>query len=439
MAAEDDPRPVGREGEERETRLLRRGLGEPFPRVQVEEADALSLGSEDGRERLPVAADRGGPGRDLLEAEGSAGLEIRQLPAEDFAHRAHGDQVLSGRIEEGVEEGLGSLDAADRRVAAAREMAPLPVAVRRSDRFEEGPARGEVGVLDRHGRRGDRRAVGRAERAGPLSFGDVLLPARPLPRRVRDPGLAEGNDRPRDERKRGEGHARGQAPVAPGELPELVEAARGAGEDRLVAQGPPQVAAQFPRRRVAALLLLLDRLPDDRGDVAAELAAHAAQPDGVLLDEEARHLGEGSSLEVVGHPSGEELVGDHAERVDVGAGVDRLRPPRELLGAHVGERAHDLPGAGVERRRLEVGLRDPGDAEVEDLRLAAAVDEDVAGLEVAVDHPLLVGVLDGVADPREELEARLDGEPESIGAPGERLPLDPLHGEEGLGPARRLG
>jgi hypothetical protein len=43
-------------------------------------------------------------------------------------------------------------------------------------------------------------------------------------------------------------------------------------------------------------------------------------------------------------------------------------------------------------------------AEVEDLRLPGLVDEDVAGLEVAVDHALLVGVLDGVADLATELQ-----------------------------------
>ncbi len=44
------------------------------------------------------------------------------------------------------------------------------------------------------------------------------------------------------------------------------------------------------------------------------------------------------------------------------------------------------------------GLEQPGDAEVEELHLARIADQDVAGLEVAVHHQVVVGVPDRGAD-----------------------------------------
>ena len=47
---------------------------------------------------------------------------------------------------------------------------------------------------------------------------------------------------------------------------------------------------------------------------------------------------------------------------------------------------------------LACGLGDLGEAEIADRRLAGAVQQDVAGLEVAVDDPLVVDVLHGAGD-----------------------------------------
>ena len=48
--------------------------------------------------------------------------------------------------------------------------------------------------------------------------------------------------------------------------------------------------------------------------------------------------------------------------------------------------------------RVRVAVGEARDAEIEDLGLAALVDQDVAGLQVAVDEAALVRVLYGVAD-----------------------------------------
>ena len=85
--------------------------------------------------------------------------------------------------------------------------------------------------------------------------------------------------------------------------------------------------------------------------------------------------------------SGEELVEEDAQLVDVGGCRHRLA--RDLLGTRVLGCEHSL-----ERRRLvgAVAVRGEqlGDAEVEKLRRAVSSDEDVARLDVAVhDQPLV--------------------------------------------------
>ena len=133
-----------------------------------------------------------------------------------------------------------------------------------------------------------------------------------------------------------------------------------------------------------------------------------------LLAEDAAHLVEGGVLQGLGLErggAGEQFVEEDAEGVDVGAGVDvgGVGVGAGLLRAHVGRGADHLLEAGEERLVGEVGLHRLGDAEVDHLghRLGAVLDgdEDVAGLEVAVDDAFLVGVLDGAADLEEELEA----------------------------------
>ena len=78
--------------------------------------------------------------------------------------------------------------------------------------------------------------------------------------------------------------------------------------------------------------------------------------------------GPAQRLRVEGAFAREQLVEQHAERVDVRAGVDVEVRHLRLLGAHVLRRADELPELGEERvlgEPLRGGL---GDAEVDDLR-----------------------------------------------------------------------
>ena len=83
-----------------------------------------------------------------------------------------------------------------------------------------------------------------------------------------------------------------------------------------------------------------------------------------------------------------------------------------------------------------------GDAEVDDLGDGPAVclgDQDVRGLEVAVDDALLVGVLDGAADRDEEGDAVAGGELVGVAVVGDRDAADQLHHEVGAAGVGRAG
>ena len=73
--------------------------------------------------------------------------------------------------------------------------------------------------------------------------------------------------------------------------------------------------------------------------------------------------------------------------------VSCLSEPR-LLRGHVAGRADDCAGV----REIAVAFDALGQAEVGDVRRAVGVEQDVAGLEVAVQDAALVGVVDGASD-----------------------------------------
>ncbi len=123
------------------------------------------------------------------------------------------------------------------------------------------------------------------------------------------------------------------------------------------------------------------------------------------------------------------LIEDDPERPDVAAPIHWLAP--HLLRRHVGRRPHERSGAGG--RVLPTHL---GDAEVEDLHLAASGDHDVAGLDVAVHDARFVGALQAAG----HLPRDLDRFPPGDRAPGdsiaERLSIVARHDDEG-GAVRR--
>ena len=102
-------------------------------------------------------------------------------------------------------------------------------------------------------------------------------------------------------------------------------------------------------------------------------------------------------LEVVGGvglPADEELVEEDAERPHVGGGV--LELSAQALGRHVGV------GARAGLPELVIGQGD-APAEIAEARVAAGIEQDVLGLEVADDVTAAVHVGDGVGHLHENL------------------------------------
>ena len=164
------------------------------------------------------------------------------------------------------------------------------------------------------------------------------------------------------------------------EPPRADERAVRPGADRVLDVPPlerrDQRLAERPGVGVARLGRLGQRALDDRAEVVGDRRPLERPPAG------ARQL------------AGDDPVEDHAERVDVGLrpdGVERL----PLLGGHEGPRAegHRLARrAGVLGDLLVHRRAHRGDAEVADLHLPGAGDEDVRRLDVAVDDAVAVGV-----------------------------------------------
>jgi hypothetical protein len=107
--------------------------------------------------------------------------------------------------------------------------------------------------------------------------------------------------------------------------------------------------------------------------------------------------------------AGEHLVAHGGEGVLVGPPVHRVLM-RRLLRRHVGRRPEHVAGAG---ERLVVaragGLERAGNPEVRDQHHPVVGQQDVLGLDVAVDHPLAVGVGEGLRRLAGDTQRLLDG------------------------------
>src|SRR5690606_32290582 len=133
-------------------------------------------------------------------------------------------------------------------------------------------------------------------------------------------------------------------------------------------------------------------------------------------------------LGVEGAPAGQAVEGDHAQGVHVRGG--QHPGALGLLGGDVGGGAHDRAGGG------EVpGGAGAGDAEVgEDGLAVAGAHQDVAGLDVAVDDAVVVGVLEGFGDRGDDRHQLVGGQGTALGDQVRQgTALDVLHDQVGGG------
>ena len=136
-----------------------------------------------------------------------------------------------------------------------------------------------------------------------------------------------------------------------------------------------------------------------------------AWPRRLFLADDAADLVPGRFLEPLllqRRRAGQQLVEQYAQRIDVGAGVDVEVIELRLFRRHVERRAQHRLVRGVQRPLRQRLVHRLGQAEVDHLGHRPVVvgrDEDVRGLQVAVNDALLMGVLDGLADLHEQVQA----------------------------------
>lgn len=209
-------------------------------------------------------------------------------------------------------------------------------------------------------------------------------------------------------------------PGAAGELASAVEDGVAAGEDGVSGEEAAEVVSEGFRGTVAAGGLRGHGLQHD----VVEVEGDALGSRGTAAGGSEFRIGQALEGGGVWGDIGEQLIEDGAEAIDVGGGGDGVAA--ELLGARILGREEEL-GDGL----IEIGGDELGDAEIEEAGVAAVVDQDVAGLDVAMDNEALVGVGDGFGYLEEELAALVRGEVEPVGVVGNGFAIDVLHDEEG--------
>src|SRR6185369_4624056 len=125
-------------------------------------------------------------------------------------------------------------------------------------------------------------------------------------------------------------------------------------------------------------------------------------------------------------PFRQQLVEHHAEGIDIA--VDPDRGPANLLRGRIGWRHEPQSGARQIRGTVEA-FELLGDAEIQQLDVSLGGDQDVRGLEIAMDHEVLMSVLYRFAHGAKQLESLQNPQLLLAAIAGERYALDVLHGE----------
>ncbi|MCY0991956.1 hypothetical protein OV203_32765 [Nannocystis sp. ILAH1] len=225
-------------------------------------------------------------------------------------------------------------------------------------------------------------------------------------------GLDEGGEHDcGDEHERGGGDRQRGAVALPVAAQELARGV-GVGGDDPAGLEALEIGGHLAGVAVASGGLAGHGLVDDRGQLVGQLRSELLErPRRTLEDRQEPQRVRGVA---VGRDGREQVVEHRAEGVDIGALVDG--EACGLLGRHVRGRAHDC---AVDREAVAGRLRDGlggrfvlgevlGEAPVDHDGLAELADEDVGGLEVAVDDAPAVRVGDGLGGSE---DVRQEGEP----------------------------
>lgn len=236
-----------------------------------------------------------------------------------------------------------------------------------------------------------------------LGIGGFQLPEAGIGNPAAGIGAHAGQDGGNGERDDGdegqEGGRDGEA-VAADEAAEGVEGRARAGFDRALFEEVPQVGGECGCGGVAERRVMFGGFVEDGAEVGVEVGG-GGKPEAFRVTD---GLGNGKGGPLAGRLGGENLKKDDAEREDIGSGGDFLAA--DLFWAGVIEREGAEECAGVSGGVLG----EAGDAEVKEFGVTGRGDQDVGRFEIAMDHKVGVGVLDGLSDLDKETDAGRDGE-----------------------------
>jgi hypothetical protein len=190
----------------------------------------------------------------------------------------------------------------------------------------------------------------------------------------------------------------------------------------LVVQVSADIGGQFQRRGIAACPVLFQGPQGDGVKVSPQqtnqgmqvrvsilcgrsrIVSMGAEPGArarrILFAEAQQNLIVGQFSKIEWQRPAEQLVEHYAKRIDVASGIDVLPARVGLLGADVAKSANQRPDLGVQRTGIQALCGRFGYAKIDDVGDRLTVhfgDQDVRGLQIAMDDGLLVSMLDPLA------------------------------------------
>ena len=241
--------------------------------------------------------------------------------------------------------------------------------------------------LERRARLGEDRAVRLGDRGVALGDDPVQAPAA-------EPQQDGGGDR----------DDRGDRAMAREPAPDPLRERVAVCADELPGLEPAEIFGELARGRVARGGRERHCLGDDRGEIARRAGLAVRERADLAGRDAVEHVREGGAL--VRSRSRDDMIEHRAQRVDVRALIHGLA--ESLLGRHVRRGPQQRAGdRGVSRRLairaaivgIAVAAREIlGEAPVDHDGLAELTEQDVRGLEVAVDDAVVVRVRDRVRD-----------------------------------------